>query len=145
VDSNQHRYITRRAGLEMIKAHPWFGIGPEMPGKQFDRYLPLDIKRPLPEGFYGHLHNVYLQFGAERGIPALLAFLWMIGRMLTDWWKRARSSIASDRRAILHGCIAAVIAILIEALFEHNLGDSEVLSMFWVVVAWGYRAWEIEA
>ena len=79
----------------MIKAHPWFGIGPEMPGKEFDRYLPADIKKPLPHGFYGHLHNVYLQLGAERGIPALIAFLWMIGKMLTDWWRRARSSITA--------------------------------------------------
>ena len=145
VDSNQHRNITRRVGMEMIKAHPWFGIGPEMPGKEFDRYLPPDIAKPLPDGFYGHLHNVYLQIGAERGIPALLAFLWMIGMTLTDWWKRARTSITAENRAILHGCIAAVIAILVEALFEHNLGDSEVLSMFWVVVAWGYRVWEVEA
>lgn len=146
IDSNLHRNITRRVGIEMIKAHPWFGIGPEMPGKEFDRYLPPDIKKPLPHGFYGHLHNVYLQFGAERGIPALIAFLWMIGKMLTDWWRRARSSITTQNRAILHGCIAALVAILIEALFEHNLGDSEVLSMFWVVVAWGYCAWqEVEA
>ena len=91
LDSNLHRNITRRVGIEMIKAHPWFGIGPEMPGKEFDRYLPPDIKQPLPHGFYGHLHNVYLQFGAERGIPALIAFLWMIGKMLTDWWRRTRS------------------------------------------------------
>ena len=90
VDSNLHRYVTRRTGIEMIKAHPWFGIGPEMPGKQFQQYLPADIKLPLPEGFYGHLHNVYLQYGAERGIPALLAFLWMIGMMLHDWWTRAQ-------------------------------------------------------
>ena len=41
--------------------------------------------------------------------------------------------------------IAVLIAFLIEGLFEHNLGDSEVLSMFWIVTAWGYRAWEAEA
>ena len=145
VDSNRHRYVTRRTGMEMIKAHPWFGLGPEMPGKQFQQYVPSDIKLPLPEGFYGHLHNVYLQYGAERGIPALLAFLWMIGMMLHDWWTRARSSISPDRRAILHGSIAVLIAFLIEGLFEHNLGDSEVLSMFWIVTAWGYRAWEAKA
>jgi O-antigen ligase len=145
IDSNLHRQITRRVGIEMIKAHPWFGIGPDMPGRQFDRYLPADIARPLPEGFYGHLHNVYLQFGAERGIPALLAFLWMIGMTLRDWWRRARSNISIESKAILHGCIAVIFALLIEALFEHNLGDSEVLSMFWIVIAWGYRTWEAEA
>jgi putative inorganic carbon (hco3(-)) transporter len=145
VDSNRHRYVTRRTGMEMIKAHPWFGLGPEMPGKQFQQYVPADIKRPLPEGFYGHLHNIYLQYAAERGVPALLAFLWIIGMMLHDWWTRARSQVTNERRAILHGAMAVLIAFLIEGLFEHNLGDSEVLSMFWIVTAWGYRAWEAEA
>lgn len=143
VDSNQHRYVTFRAGVAMIKAHPWFGLGPEMPGKQFARWVPPDVPRPLPEGFYGHLHNIYLQYAAERGLPALAAFLWLIGTMVWHWWRRARDTIDGERRAILHGSIAALIALLIEGFFEHNLGDSEVLSMFWVVVAQGYRARDI--
>jgi putative inorganic carbon (hco3(-)) transporter len=142
VDSNQHRYVTRRAGYAMIQAHPWFGIGPEMPGKLFQQYVPADIPKPLPEGFYGHLHNIYLQYAAERGVPALLAFLSMIGMMLWHWGSRVRSAVDVDRKAILHGSTAALIALLIEGFFEHNLGDSEVLGMFWVIVAWGYRAWE---
>jgi O-antigen ligase len=142
VDSNQHRYVTARTGYAIIQAHPWFGIGPEMPGKLFHAYVPADVPKPLPEGFYGHLHNVYLQYAAERGVPALLAFLWMIGTMLCHWGGRVRSGVAGDSRAILHGCTAALIALLIEGFFEHNLGDSEVLGMFWVIVAWGYRAWE---
>lgn len=145
VDSNLHRYVTSRTGLEMIKAHPWFGLGPDMPGKEFDRYVPSDIQRPLPEGFYGHLHNVYLQYAAERGLPALGAFLWMIGKMIQDWWKRAAKTANLQQRAILHGCLAALFALLIEAFFEHNLGDSEVLSMFWIIVAWAYTAVEAEA
>ena len=47
------------------------------------------------------------------------------------------SSITPGRRAILHGCIAVSVAFLIEGLFEHNLGDSEVLSMFWIVTTPG--------
>jgi O-antigen ligase len=145
VDSNRHRYVTMRTGLAMVQAHPVFGLGPEMPGKQFQQYVPRDVERPLPEGFYGHLHNVYLQYAAERGIPTLMAFLWMIAIMLRDWWRRARATADAQRRAILHGALAALLALLIEGFFEHNLGDSEVLSMFWVVVAWGYRAWEADA
>ena len=145
VDSNQHRYITSRTGIAMIKAHPWFGIGPDMPGKAFYEYLPGDIRRPLPEGFYGHLHNVYLQFGAERGIPALLAFLALVGITLGEWWRSARAALSPSTKAILHGSIACLLAILIGAFFEHNLGDSEILSMFWIVVAWGYRAREAAA
>ena len=71
LDSNQFRVVCRRAGWEMIKAHPWFGLGPEQVKAQFLQYIPADIARPLPTGAYMHLHNVYLQYAAERGVPAL--------------------------------------------------------------------------
>src|SRR5581483_2734272 len=88
-DSNMHRVILRRTGIRIIEAHPLFGLGPEQlkppPGERtsaaFERYIPKDVTRPLPAGWYGHLHNIYLQYPAERGIPALLALLWMIGVM----------------------------------------------------------------
>ena len=82
VDSNQHRIVTWRTGLEMIRAHPWFGLGPEEVKLQFNSYVPADIPRPLPEGWYGHLHNIYLQYAAERGIPTMLLMLWMLGQIL---------------------------------------------------------------
>jgi hypothetical protein len=48
----------------------------------------------------------------------------------------------NDRRFLLHGGIAVVLATLAEGFFEYNLGDSEVLTMFLVVVACGYLALE---
>ena len=46
----------------------------------------------------------------------------------------------SDARFLLHGGIAVILATLAEGFFEYNLGDSEVLTMFLVVVACAYRA-----
>ena len=86
-DSNRHRIVTFRTGLEMIKAHPIFGVGPEEVGKQFNAYVPPAIQRPLPTGYYGHLHNIYLQYAAERGIPAMLVILFLIGELLWDAWR----------------------------------------------------------
>jgi O-antigen ligase len=144
VDSNEHRLVTFRTGLEMIKARPWFGLGPEVVGKEFMKYVPPDIPRPLPEGFYGHLHNVYLQYAAERGIPTLAALLWLLGKILIDFSRAVKRLTPEERlrRGVLHGCIAAILAILIEAFFELNLGDTEVLTMFLAVVAFGYIAAE---
>ncbi|MGD0014036.1 MAG: O-antigen ligase family protein [Bryobacteraceae bacterium] len=142
MDSNQHRIVTWRTGLEMVKAHPWFGIGPEQVSPQFDSYVPADVPRPLPWGWYGHLHNVYLQYAAERGIPVLLVFLWLIGRVLRDLWLAAAKQPPGrgSAKAVLCGCIAAIIAVLVAGFFEHNLGDSEMLQMFLTVIAVGYVA-----
>ncbi|HMF79063.1 MAG TPA: O-antigen ligase family protein [Bryobacteraceae bacterium] len=142
VDSNQHRFVTFRTGLEMIKAHPWLGLGPEEIGRSFNSYVPADIPRPLPIGYYGHLHSIYLQYAAERGIPGLLILLWLIGLTVWDCIQgitRLRGA-RSQELFVLHGAIAVVIGILVGGIFEYNLGDSEVLMMFASVVALVYAA-----
>jgi O-antigen ligase len=144
LDSNQHRIVTWRTGVEMIRAHPWFGLGPEEVKVQFNRYVPADIPRPLPEGWYGHLHNIYLQYAAERGIPTMLLMLWMLGQILYDCLRRVwrLPPGRSDLKFVLHGAVAVVIATMIAGFFEYNLGDSEVLTMFLVVVGCAYAAME---
>ena len=143
-DSNQFRVVTWRTGLRMVERHPWFGLGPEGPKLHFDEYVPADIPRPLPSGWYGHLHNIYLHYAAERGIPTMLMMLWMLIQILVDFWRGLRSlpDGPSLRRFLLHGGIAAVLATMVEGCVELNLGDSEVLTMFLVVVACGYLALE---
>ena len=144
VDSNEFRYVTWRTGMEMIKRHPLLGVGPEylkVPG-HFEEYLPSDIPRPLPSGWYGHLHNVYLHYAAERGIPTMLMLVWMLAMVLWDFFTAVRKlpQGPSTERFILHGGIASVLGIMVSGLFEVNLGDSEVLTVFLVVVAAGYLA-----
>ncbi len=136
-DSNMHRYVTFRTGLEMIKAHPLLGLGPEMPGVAFNQYVPPDIHRPLPEGFYGHLHNIYTQFAAERGIPAMLA---IVGFLLWNLrlWVRALAGLTRPGGAsaklqacawLLRAGVAMIAGILITGLFDHDLGASTILTM----------------
>ena len=146
VDSNQFRVVTWRTGLRMVEAHPWLGLGPEEPNLQFNRYVPADVPRPLPSGWYGHLHNIYLHYAAERGIPTMLVLMWMLIQIIFDF---SRGLIAlpegrGNRRFLLHGGIAVVLAVMTEGFVELNLGDSEVLTMFLVVVACGYLALEKE-
>lgn len=141
VDSNSRRTVMRRTGWAMVKAHPWLGLGPEQIRPQFDRFVPADIPRPLPRGWYGHLHNIYLQYAAERGVPALVFLLWMIGGAAFDFFRALRRQLASGgNRFLLHGAIAVIIAVLAEGFFEHNLGDSEVLTLLLTVIACGYVA-----
>ena len=144
-DSNMHRMILRRTGWEMIRVHPWLGLGPEVMSNraQFEKYVPADIPRPLPVGWYGHLHNIYLQYAAERGIPVMLVLMWMIGKVLWDFAKALRGKLSSaEAPFVLHGAIAAILAVLAEGFLEYNLGDSEVLMLFLATVGFGYIAKE---
>lgn len=141
LDVTAHRETLLAAGWQMIRAHPLVGVGPEQVAPQFLDYLPARFK-PIPKDwYYGHLHNIYVHFAAERGIPALLALLALLGKALYDFLRGLRRLPASsEARWVLHGAIATIIAVMVEGLFELNLGDSEVLAMFLGVVACGYVA-----
>jgi len=140
MDSNRHRAILRETGIVIVRAHPWLGLGPEQIKYQIDRWIP-DSARPLPSGDYEHLHNIYLQYAAERGLPALAIFLWLIAKILWDFARALRRKLLNpEARFVLHGAIAAILALLAEGFAENNLGDSEVLTMFLAVIAFGYIA-----
>ena len=133
-DSNQHRIICWRTGWQMIKAHPVLGLGPDEIQKDavFFAYLPADIKKPLPEGYYKHLHNFYIQYAAERGIPATI---FITAALLLSVW-RFRKVLQllppgrSDRKFLLHAGVAVILGTLVAGVFEYNLNDTEVLTMF---------------
>lgn len=142
IDSNEFRLICFRTGVRMIEAHPWFGIGLDETKYHFLDYLPPDTRQPRPPGFYQHLHNVYLQYAAERGIPTLAMMLWLLLTILLDFSGAIRRLPPgrSNERFLLHAGIASVAGIMVSGLFEVNLGDTEVLTVFLVVVAAGYVA-----
>jgi putative inorganic carbon (HCO3(-)) transporter len=146
VDSNEFRVVTWRTGMRMLEQHPILGVGPEGIKLHFIDYVPADISRPLPPGWYGHLHNIYLHYAAERGLPTMLMLMWLLCKILFDFWQglRALPRGRSNQRFLLQGGIAIVIATMVAGFFELNLGDSEVLTMFLAVVASGYLALEKE-
>jgi O-antigen ligase len=135
VDSTAHRAALRATGWEMIKAHPLTGVGPELVESRFYQFAPPSIPRPKPDEWaIGHLHTVYYQYAAERGVPALLALLWFLGRALYDFW------IARRVNWIMPAAIACIVATMVAGLAEHNLNDSEPLGVFLSVLACGYAA-----
>lgn len=138
--SNQARIVMWRTGLNMISAHPLLGVGPERAGPLFSAFQPRDVEE-LPPGFYGHLHNVYIHYAAERGIPAALIVIWLFGQVLLDMRNGLRrlSGLRDDRRFLLHSGIAGTLAVAILSCFDVSLGDSEVLGAFLAVLAIAYR------
>jgi len=120
-------------------------VGPEEVFKQYKNYIPASVKLPLPTGYYGHLHNIYIHYAAERGVPAMLALMWMLGQALFDFIRGLRALPGgwrqrSEKAWVLHGAIAALIAVMLSGWYELNLGDSEVLGLVLAVIACGYVA-----
>ncbi len=138
-DSNGHRIALFRTGQAMIEAHPLLGVGPEQVERNFEKYAPADIPRPFPRAWwYGHLHNIYIQFAADRGIPAMLA---IIGFFFWSTWTIMRAALhaVGDRKWMLHGIAAFAVGLLVTGVFEHNLADSEILMLALGLITLGTR------
>jgi putative inorganic carbon (hco3(-)) transporter len=160
LDSTAHRAELRRIGWQMIKAHPWVGVGPEQVWRQAKSYMPPGVETLQPSEYYGHLENDYVQYAAERGVPAMLALMWMIGWALLDFVRGLRSlSRAStlpggdcqtgpgprlrpgaDAKWVLHAAVAVIVSVLVAGWFSWNLNASTVLGMFLAVIGCGYVA-----
>lgn len=115
-------------GEHMIADHPLAGVGPNMVERRYAEYRGPDAVVKINP----HLHNVPLQIAAERGLPALAAWMWFIVALVADLWRRFRTS---DQPFLPAAALAAVTALLAAGLFEYNFGDSEVLMLFLIVVS----------
>lgn len=140
---NSARLIMWKTGANMIAAHPWFGIGPERVGPEFSNYLPARYTpETLPEAYYGHLHNMYIHYAAERGWPAALIIVWLLAQVIWDHrrYLTALPPGRGDRRALGHGVVAASIGVAVAGCFDVTLGDSEILGLYLALVTAGYLA-----
>ena len=121
------RVAMMHEGERMIAAHPLTGVGPNMVERLYQQFRGPDAVNKINP----HLHNVPLQIAAERGLPALAAWLWFIVAVVRDLWKRFSTRADPFLAA---AALAAVTALLTAGLFEYNFGDSEVLMLFLIVI-----------
>ena len=136
--SNRDRVAMMRSGARMIADRPLTGVGPNMIPRVYDRYLdPSAVNRTNP-----HLHNVPMQIAAERGLPALAAWLWFLVVAVRDLWRRFR---ASEMPSLAAAALAALAAMLAAGLFEYNFGDSEFLMLLLVLLTLPFAADAIRA
>jgi O-antigen ligase len=130
--SNVDRVAMMKSGWRIIKDDPLTGVGPDMIMQVYPHYRDKTaVNERTP-----HLHNVPLQIAAERGVPALIVWIWFIAVLVRDFWRRRKSLYPS----LSNTGLAVIGAMLAAGLFEYNFGDSEFLMLFLVLVTLPYAA-----
>jgi hypothetical protein len=125
--SSSLRLSVARVGLSRIMLHPVFGHGMD------------SVKNHWTEwGFPGadmiHMHSTPLQIAFDRGLPALLFWLWLI---TSAWLMAARSEKLfrdfndAGRHGLLLGATGAIAGFFASSLVNYNFGDAEVALVFW--------------
>jgi O-antigen ligase len=121
--SNLDRIRMVQAGVEMIKDHPLFGVGPA----NVKEVYPLYRRHDAPRFRIPHLHNNLVQLWAERGVLAVAAYVIFLALFLRECaraWNGPAGRFAEIGVAVTFGLAAA-------GMFEFNFGDTEV---FWVLL-----------
>ena len=126
------RFTMLHIGERMIRTHPLTGVGPNMVERLYVSFTGAD-SLVGPDGvthINPHLHNDVLQIAAERGLPALVLWLWFVVALLHDLWKRFQAG----QRELAAMAMATVVALLTAGMFEYNFGDSEMLMLLLTIV-----------
>ena len=127
--TNVQRLEMLRGGWEIIKSHPWFGVGTMDLADTYRRYMP-----PGAVYVHGPLHNIFLQVAATMGIIGLATFCYLLFTFFRLMVGNLRLRLDHPERAWIVGSIGAGVGFVVNGLFEWNFGDAEVVTLFYLVI-----------
>ena len=113
------RHLLVGVGMDSIKGH-WREWGLFENGR-----LPM-----------GHMHSDYLQIALERGVPALIAWLILLGVYARTLWRLRRLMPKENwiERGIVLGALGGLLGFMLSGVVHYNWGDSEVVMIFYVIM-----------
>ncbi len=112
------RHLIFGVGIDSIKGH-WREWGLFDNGRQ-----------PI-----GHMHSNLLQIALERGVPALIVWLILIGVYLRMLWRITRQKVIDDfARGLAVGALGGALGFFTSGLVHYNWGDSEVVTVFYFIM-----------
>lgn len=130
---NYDRLSMYRNTINMIRHHPFLGVGVNTFIKNYGKYkLPEPENAKTPDSIYAH--NSFLQMTAEVGLLGLVAFLWALFALFS-YTKGAYKKIKdSYYRIVLLSVVACLFAFLVNSLTETSLYYARVVTIFWYLV-----------
>jgi len=113
------RHLLIGVGMDSIKGH-WREFGLFENGR-----LPM-----------GHMHSDYLQIALERGVPALVVWLILIGVYARTLWRLRRRVPAENwiEKGIVLGALGGLLGFMLSGVVHYNWGDSEVVMIFYLIM-----------
>ena len=113
------RHLLVGVGMDSIKGH-WREWGLFENGR-----LPM-----------GHMHSDYLQIALERGVPALIVWLILLGVYARILWRLRRRVAAENwiEKGIVLGALGGLLGFMLSGVVHYNWGDSEVVMILYLIM-----------
>lgn len=125
-----------QASLNMIRDHPWFGVG-------LDNFLYEYRGRYILEAAWrdpnlSHPHNIFLDFATRLGLPGLLISLWLMGTLAQTLWQ-LRPRISPEWLPVVVGLGAALVDMVFHGLVDHSFFLVDLAFAFYLLL--GTAVW----
>ncbi|HET9713447.1 MAG TPA: O-antigen ligase family protein [Pyrinomonadaceae bacterium] len=131
--STSWRQMVWREGFELLVSKPrhlLVGVGIDSIKGHWREWGLFDNGRqPI-----GHMHSNLLQIALERGVPALILWLILIGLYVRMLWKIVRRETGGFSRGLALGALGGTIGFFTSGLVHYNWGDSEVVTIFYFIM-----------
>lgn len=133
----QTRIGIYRNTLNMIKQHPFLGVGINTFSRNYGKYRLAKVEEtnPTADGYYAH--NNFLHMAGEVGLLGLGAFLVFLFLIFKDIWLSFRRNKNYFLRVFSISIFAALSAYLINGFTETNLYYSRIVMVFWFLLGLG--------
>lgn len=132
--STSWREMVWKEGFQLLVSKPrhlFFGVGIDAIKGHWREWGLFDNGRqPI-----GHMHSNLLQIALERGLPALVVWLILIGVYLRMLWRITRRKVSDDfARGLAVGALGGALGFVTSGLVHYNWGDSEVVTVFYFIM-----------
>ena len=131
-ESIRWRQTVWREGFDLWTSSPrnfLLGVGMDSAQRFAPAWHMFDDGRLNP----GHFHSTPLNLVVERGLPALLIWLGILGIYARTLWR----GINLQSKGILLGCLGGMVGFFTSGLVHYNLGDQEVAMTFFLLMGIG--------
>ena len=125
------RITTWRVSLGYLVDNPMIGagFGRRSPYKKYDYYKRNET------GLYWHAHNTFLNLGLELGFLGLLAFIFLLSRLLWLGWRGYKRSPPGG---LSHFLASALLLMIVAVIFRNMFDDffiDDTAMLFWFLAA----------
>ena len=130
---NDDRIAAYRNSFNMIKDHPFIGLGANTYMKNYKKYREPVEYRNVGTKDYMYAHNNFLHMAAEIGLIGLGLFIWFIYKLFMECKNIYRKLDDDYMKIVSLSLSACLIAFLVNGLTESSLYYSRVAIIFWYI------------
>lgn len=128
-----------RETIDLVKDKPVFGTGISTFMRSFQKYH---------NGIPTYAHNCYLQMAAEMGIPGLICFLWIIGKLFWSGFRLIFNFNHNETQGyylqlLFIGLLSGLFAFLIHSFVDTNLYSLQLNALFWYMMGLAVCAYNL--